>query len=55
VVERLLRRDGFAVAGLAGGAGNPRAEISIVVETDGRADRVREVIARWAPDAWSVG
>lgn len=51
VVERLLRRDGFVVAGPDGGVGSPRAELSVVAETDGRAARVREVIARWAPGA----
>lgn len=54
LVERLLRRDGFDVAGIAGVARQPRAELSVVVESEGRESRVREVIARWAPDAWPI-
>ncbi|WP_244931467.1 hypothetical protein [Nocardioides sp. W7] len=51
VVQRLLSRDGFAVEGPDGRPLDHRAELSVVVETEGREARVREVIARWAPGA----
>lgn len=51
VVRRLLRRDGFRVDGPSGEVGETRAGLSVVVETEGRAARVREVLARWAPEA----
>lgn len=51
VVSRLLRRDGFDVIGPGGRPPDRDTDLSVVAETDGRAARVREVIARWAPDA----
>jgi hypothetical protein len=54
VVRRLLDRDGFTVDGPDGAVDEPRAGLSVVVESEGRAARVREVLARWAPEARPV-
>lgn len=54
VVRRLLDRDGFTVDGPDGPVGEPRDGLSVVAETEGRAARVREVVARWAPEARAV-
>jgi len=49
LVRRLLLRDGFAVLRLR--PTGTRDELSVTVESDGRAARVRELMARWAPGA----
>ncbi|WP_090857486.1 hypothetical protein [Nocardioides lianchengensis] len=54
LVRRLLDRDGFAVDGPDGRGDDRRTQLSVVAETEGRAARVREVVARWAPEAVRV-
>jgi hypothetical protein len=49
VVRRLLVRDGFAVSDPE--SAERRTVLSVLVESEGRAARVREVMARWAPGA----
>jgi hypothetical protein len=51
LVLRLLTRDGFEVDGPGARAVDPRSELSVVVESEGREARVRELMARWAPGA----
>ena len=49
-----LCSDGFAVAAAERSPGQ-RTELSVRVESEGRAARVREVMARWAPGATLLG
>lgn len=55
VVRRLLARDGFDLADRDPGPEERRTVLSVLVESEGRAARVREVMARWAPGATQLG